>query len=148
MNQLIHKFVILSLCVMSSTLPLAAQASVLKDSHPYPIVKLWPNTLSSSFSVSYVSQSGKEYCEQVLKTEKNCFPFQNTSKTSQVNIQFDNAGILNIDTNFIDAISLMNYTPSTHVIASNPETHSLIYTGLVNDMVGLTCDGAKCKPWN
>ncbi|RLV59520.1 hypothetical protein D5018_11665 [Parashewanella curva] len=143
------KLTVLFLIVASPFITLPAQANVTrnhgKTSTNFAVL---PVKSSNNFSTIYTAQTGKQYCEQVIGSDKNCFPFQNTSTTSQMNVQFDNAGILNIDRNFSDVIQLKDYSQSTHVVVSNPDTYSKIYDGLVSDMVGLTCDGEHCRPWN
>ncbi|WP_133405589.1 hypothetical protein [Parashewanella tropica] len=111
-----------------------------------PIVSF--NKPDSNFSASDAPVTGKEFCNQESGWSKNCFPFRNTSSTSLMMIKYEEGGSVHLNVNASVRTQVRNYTPTTHVTVINTTTNTQMFDGEVADLVGLTCDGKQCKPWN
>ncbi|MGB0894714.1 MAG: hypothetical protein ACPGUD_09930 [Parashewanella sp.] len=146
------KYVNLSICVGVSLLgffPLICftlQAATMKDSSS-ALIRPLAIRAESNFSLSPTFMNGKEYCQNEIGAKLNCFPFQNVSSNSYMNITFEGT-IQAVPMFQRKGVKLNYYTVATHVTVFNPVQSKTIYDGNLYDMVGLFCDSDRCTPWN
>ncbi|WP_133405285.1 hypothetical protein [Parashewanella tropica] len=108
---------------------------------------------SHNFALQAAPTSGKDWCTQ-HKLLSNCFPLNNQLNNSiHVSIpEFKNEIDFpaNVTLRFADVANPPKIKSCKVTITSN-KTHSVIYQGNFNDMVGLICsdNGGKssCKAW-
>ncbi|WP_133405587.1 hypothetical protein [Parashewanella tropica] len=142
------KYVGICLLALSSVFSLSSQAIAIKSSDTTQNVKPLPIKSGSNFSLSPRFMTGKEFCQTTLGLKNNCFPFQNVSSNSYMNVTFDDGAVLSVPMFQRKGFSQKTYTVYTHVTVYNPYAGKTIYDGKIYDMVGLFCDADHCTPWN